>query len=254
MKIISDIREFSKLSNPPKFCYYRGNIELLKMPKISIVGSRKMSLYTRDLIRQLCTKIKNNFCVVSGGALGCDISSHEFALPNTIGVFANGLNNIYPQTNKNLIEQIYSKGLALSENEPDFMPSRYSFLNRNRLIVALGQMLIIAQADIKSGSMKSAQYAMKLGIPIYVFPHKISESTGTNFLLAKNMANLINDIDEFVLKTCGIEPTKIVFDEVINFLKHNDNFDKAFEIFGDKIYEYELDGKIEICANRIKIL
>lgn len=258
MNIINsiDVSEFMpllRLKNSPKRLYYKGNLELLEKKKISIVGTRKMSLYTKNLILNLSSKLTNNgICVVSGGALGCDGAAHKGAYPNTIAVFANGLDEIYPKTNENLIKDIYKNSLALSEYPQGFKPLKHQFLERNRIVVALSDALVVAQADIKSGSLSSANVAYELGIPIYVFPHRIDESRGTNSLLSQNMANLIDDIDEFVAKFCGVDDDKNS-DKMLEFIKQNSSFDEIYLKFGDKIYEYELSGKVEILGTKVVI-
>ena len=252
---LNEISEFAKLKKPPKKLFYRGNLELLNKRKISVVGSRKMSFYTKNLILNLTREITKTgeFCVISGAALGCDIAAHEGAFPNTIAVFGNGLEQIYPKENENTIRKIYENALALSEYEDDFMPTKWSFLERNRLVVTLGEALIVAQADLKSGSLQSARIANELGIPVFVFPQKINESRGTNLLLGQNRANLIYDIDEFCAKFLGqnSQNSSSQNDELLNFILRNDDLNAVLAKFGDKVYEYELDGKIEIFGTKV---
>lgn len=100
MDILDKIpQDLLRLKNPPKTLYYKGNTDLLQMPKIAVVGSlRKISFYTKNLISILCLNLKKyGICVVSGGAIGYDITAHS-RFSNTIAVFANGLNIIYPKT------------------------------------------------------------------------------------------------------------------------------------------------------------
>lgn len=249
---VSEFESLSRLKNAPKKLYYRGNLDLLKRPKISIVGARKMSIYTKSLILSLSSKLSNGgICVVSGAAIGCDGAAHKGAYPNTIAVFANGLDEIYPKTNADIIKNIYENSLALSEYEDKTPALRHQFLERNRIVVALSKALIVAQADLKSGSLSSARIAQNLGIPVYVFPHKMGESAGTNELLAKGKAMLINDIDEFVLKFC--KDKILQNDEMLEFIKQNSNFDDIYQKFGDKIYEYELDGRVEILGTKVLV-
>ncbi|MCH3852918.1 DNA-protecting protein DprA, partial [Campylobacter jejuni] len=152
---------FKELKNPPKKLYYKGNLKLLEQRKIAIIGSRRMSTYTKNCVFELSNLLKNSkISVVSGGALGVDISASMAAMPNTIGVFANGLDEIYPRSNEKIIKQIYENALALSENESYYKPKPYDFLLRNRLIVALSEAVVVAQADLQSGSMQSARLAL----------------------------------------------------------------------------------------------
>jgi DNA processing protein len=131
---------------------------------------------------------------VSGSALGVDAIAHQYANNNTIAVMANSLDIKYPIFNSKLIRNIYQNSLALSEYQDTTEPTKYSFINRNRIVVALSKILIIAQADLNSGSLRSAEYAIKYNIPIYVLPHQIGESLGTDKLLQDGIAKPIYDI------------------------------------------------------------
>lgn len=250
--IITDrLPELQRLKKPPEILHFRGNMDLLNSRKIAIVGSRKMSNYSKMLILRLASELtKRQICVVSGAALGCDITAHIGAMPHTIAVFGNGLNQIYPKNNEKIIQEIYRNALALSEYDDDMMPQKWSFLERNRIVVGLSEALIIAQADVKSGSLASAKIALEIGVPIYVLPHRMGESDGTNALLAQNKATLIDDIDKFVAKFGEISKPK---DEILEFIAKNGNYDEIFAKFGEKIFEYELEGKIEIVGTKVII-
>ena len=91
---------FNALKDKPKSLYFKGNLELLSYPKVAIIGSRKMSVYTKNCVLELATTLKNaGVCVVSGGALGVDINAALGSLPLHIGIFANGL-SAYLSTHK----------------------------------------------------------------------------------------------------------------------------------------------------------
>lgn len=236
-----------------KELFYKGNLELLKLPKVAIIGSRRMSVYTKNCVIKLASMLKNSgVCVVSGGALGVDICASEAAMPMTIGIFANGLDEIYPKTNEKTIRKIYEKALALSAYEPNYKPKKYDFLLRNRLIVALSQKVVVAQADLNSGSFQSAKFALKMNKPVYVLPQRIGESEGTNLLLEQKKVSLLNDFENFVsfFKTISYDQS----DEILKFCANNPSLDDALKKFGDKIYEYELDGKIAIEGLFVRVL
>ena len=246
MNVLTSIpRGLLRLKKPPQKLYFEGNLALLERPMVSIVGSRKASAYTRQCVEALARTLANSgVCVVSGAAIGVDIAAHRGAYPHTVAVFGNGLNKIYPQSNAKIIKEIYQNALALSEYDPD-EPLAYRFLERNRIVVALSQALVVAQADAKSGSMQSARMAKELGVPIFTLPQRLGESEGTNELVASGTANLINDFDEFALRFGG-KPAPAKEDEVIKFCKNGASLDAALAKFGDKIYEYELEGKLRI--------
>jgi DNA processing protein len=104
----------------------------------------------------------------------------------------------YPAVNKNLIKAIEENGLVMSQFKDGFRATGWSFVVRNEVVVALGELLIVTEADLKSGSMRSVEFAQKMGKEIFVLPHRIDESLGTNMLLAKGEAKAIYDIEAFV--------------------------------------------------------
>ena len=214
--------------------FYKGNLELLKKPKIAIVGSRKASKYTKEITYLLAKKLSKKFTIISGGALGVDTEAHKGAFPNTIFVSPSSLDIIYPKANENLIKNIYKNALALSEYEKKYRPYKYTFLQRNRIIIALSDFVIITEAQKESGSMRSFEWAKKYNKKVYVLPHRINESSGTRYLASKGLAEVIWDIDEFC-KNLGIEDNK-------NILELNE----ALRIYGDKIYQMELEGEVTI--------
>lgn len=221
---------------------------------VSIVGSRKASAYTRQCVEALARTLANSgICVVSGAAIGVDIAAHRGAYPYTVAVFGNGLNKIYPPSNAKIIKEIYQNALALSEYAPDESPLAYRFLERNRIVVALSQALIVAQADERSGSMQSARIARELGMPIFTLPQRLGDSDGTNKLLSKGAASLICDFNEFAAKF-GVLDAALpqADDEILKFCGAGVDIDAALAKFGEKIYEYELEGRVEIKNLRVR--
>ncbi|MPB22963.1 DNA-processing protein DprA [Campylobacter upsaliensis] len=245
---------FDALKDKPKSLYFKGNLELLSYPKVAIIGSRKMSVYTKNCVLELATTLKNaGVCVVSGGALGVDINAALGSLPLHIGIFANGLNHIYPRTNEKIIKEIYTKGLALSENEDTYMPQGFDFLLRNRLIIALSEAVVIAQAHLQSGSMQSARLSLQMQKPLFVLPQRLEESRGTNLLLQDKKANLIADFKSFA-ERFGTKIKPREEDEFLLFCKQGVSVEQALQKYGEKVYEYELEGKIAIDGIWIRLL
>lgn len=130
--------------------------------------------------------------------------------------------------------------------------SHYLEISRNELVVALGDILIVTEADIKSGSMRSVEFALEMQKPIYVLPHRIGESEGTNYLIKNNLAKVIFDMDAFVA-SFGLSKEKPK-DELLEFCKKNPTLAAALYAFGDKVYEYELKGYIDVKNNIITVL
>ncbi len=254
IKVIDfEISELQFMKKHPKRLYYRGNPKLLQRKKVSIVGSRRPSVYAKEFTYYLAKELaKRGVVIVSGAAMGIDAIAHMGAgAKNTIAVFGNGLEIIYPKVNKNLIEAIYKEGLALSFFEPNFKATNWSFVARNELVVALGECLIVTEANSNSGSMRSVEFALAQGKEIFVLPHRLNESKGTNELLAKGLAKAIFDIEQFLNHFGKINET---IDEFSLFMQKNPTLDEAIAKFGTKVYEAELEGKIAISNGKCYLL
>ena len=242
------ISSLEAMTNYPSSLFYKGNLALLDRPKVSIVGTRRPSNYTRQSIFSLANALaKRGVCVVSGAAMGVDTIAHEGAgVENTIAVVANGLDIRYPVINKDLIESIENRGLVVSQFNDGFRATGWSFVVRNELVVALGDILVVAQADINSGSMRSVEYALRMGKEIFVLPQRLDESVGTNQLLHENKAKCIYDLEQFVSQFGQSVDDHVEKDEFFYFCQKRPTFDESLEKFGDRVYEAELEGLITI--------
>lgn len=257
-------QSLKNLPNPPQQLFYCGQDSILDAflnstpaiaPKIAIVGTRKPNPYTKSFVAHIAHKIaRHNGIVVSGGALGVDIIAHINAMPRTIMFSPASLDILYPKSNALAIKQIMEKAVVLSEYEKDYMPHRYSFLERNRLVIGLSDYVIIPQADKLSGSMQSARIALELDKPLFVLPHRIGESEGTNSLLASGRAKGIYNVADFIESIFGAVHEEEENDEILSFCAHNPSFEEAYKRFGDRIYEYELAGKIIREASSIRLV
>lgn len=250
----SEILELKGLKKYPKELFYRGSLELLNRPKVSIVGTRRPSQYTKNFTYQLAQALsKRGVCVVSGGAMGVDAMAHNGAgVKNSIAVVANGLDIYYPSVNKSLLIEIEQNGLILSQFKDGTKAQKWSFVVRNELVVALGDILIISQADINSGSLSSFKYAKEMGKDVFVLPHRLDESLGTNNLLEKNEAKAIYNIDKFA-SMFGYE-IEIIEDEFTLFCKTSPTLEEALAKFDNRVYEEELNGTIAIINGTIRLI
>ncbi len=251
-KVEEHIVELEGMRKYPESLYYIGNIELLNRVKVSIVGTRKPTPYTRQFTFELAQKLsQRGVCIVSGAAMGVDSIAHQGAgAHNTIAVMGNGLDTRYPVINRPMIEAIEINGLCISPFEIGFKATQWSFVVRNEIVAALGDVLIVTQADLKSGSLRSVEFARKMGKPVYVLPQRLDESPGTNTLLANAEAEVINDIDLFVEKWSNTRNAQSD-DPVIRFCAEGPTFEEAVAAFGNTLYEYELEGKIKIVSGQV---
>ena len=170
---------------------------------VSIVGSRAASSYglkvTSSLVRELA---KVSRITVSGGALGIDAQVHRSSIESelpTLAVMAGGMDRKYPSANFRLFKQVIERGALLSEMPPGVAPTRWRFLQRNRLIAALAPTTVVIEAGIRSGSIRTANNALELSRELYVVPGSVRSGTslGTNSLLADNKAQVLCDLKYF---------------------------------------------------------
>ena len=170
---------------------------------VSIVGSRAASSYglkvTSSLVRELA---KVSRITVSGGALGIDAQVHRSSLEQklpTVAVMAGGMDRKYPSANFRLFKQVIERGALLSEMPPGVAPTRWRFLQRNRLIAALTPTTVVIEAGIRSGSIRTANNALELSRELYAVPGSVLSGTslGTNSLLADSKAQVLCDLKYF---------------------------------------------------------
>jgi DNA processing protein len=170
---------------------------------VSIVGSRACSSYgkqvTNSLVQQLAAVSRPT---VSGGAVGIDAHAHQasvdLGLP-TIAVMAGGLDKKYPRANFPLFQKIKANGALVSELPPGVAPTRWRFLQRNRLIAALTPTTVVIEAGVRSGSIRTANNALELDRQLFAVPGSVLSSTsaGTNALIADGRAEALNDLQFF---------------------------------------------------------
>ncbi|MFM1846063.1 MAG: DNA-protecting protein DprA, partial [Actinomycetota bacterium] len=169
----------------PSVLWVLGNQKVFENSStISVVGSRVASSYGLEVTRDLVsTAVRNGFVTISGGALGIDACAHKSALlvgGKTIAVMAGGLDRLYP-------------GTVISEMPPGTAPARWRFLQRNRLIAAIGQATVVVEAGFKSGSINTAGHANELDRPVGAVPGPINStrSAGCHRLIKERRAELI---------------------------------------------------------------
>ena len=186
---------------PPFVIFYEGNIELLTddSKKIAVIGSRINSQYGLETTKKICKGLtEKDVTIVSGLAKGTDGIAHKSCLDNngkTIAVIANGLNIVYPKENDKLYQTIKEKGLIISEYPPNTMPSPSNFPNRNRIIAAISNGVLVIEAKEKSGTMNTVSHALEDGKQIFCVPERCDENSGCNKLI-KEGAKLVESADD----------------------------------------------------------
>jgi len=194
-------QELLNLSSPPVALFVKG--ELHSSPAVSVVGSRRCSEYGRKTAFRLGRFLaKSGVPVISGLALGIDTAAHEGALAGggeTVAVLGSGIGRIYPSSNRGLAEKVAKSGALISEFPVDYPPKRENFPKRNRIVAALGEVLVVVEAQERSGTFITVDYALELGKEVFVVPGNIDSpfSRGTNKLL-KEGARPLTDFEELL--------------------------------------------------------
>jgi DNA processing protein len=179
-------------------------------PIVAVVGTRKPTPYGKLMTEKISEDLaKAGVIVVSGLALGVDSLAHSAVLKaggKTIAVLPSGLENIYPATNKPIAEKIVSgQGSLITEYSSKHKPRKVEFLERNRIIAALSDLVFIPEAAGNSGSLNTANHALQMNIPVAVLPGNVTSpmSSGTNHLLYSG-ARAVRDAND-ILQILGIE-------------------------------------------------
>ena len=194
--------------DPPPVLYCLGELKYEDKEAIAIVGSRKATDYGLKTAENLAEQlVQSGITVVSGMALGIDAAAHRGAIRGggkTIAVFACGVTNPHPRSNINLYREILKNGAVVSEYPLGMPPYPGNFPARNRIISGLSLGSLIVEANVKSGSLITADFALEQGRDVFAVPGNINSpsSMGTNNLI-KNGAKLVHCVDDILSELPG---------------------------------------------------
>jgi DNA processing protein len=201
------------MHSKPSGLYVLGDVSPLDdQPVVSIVGSRAVTPYGRQITTQLAYELASRgVAIVSGLALGVDALAHQAAIEAggyTAAVLPSAVDRPYPASNRNLARRILERGGGLiSEyaNDDRTNPAfKSNFIARNRIVAGLADVLLITEASEKSGTLHTANFALDQGKTVMAIPGNISSpnSRGTNNLI-KAGALLVTDVSD-VLEQLGL--------------------------------------------------
>ena len=196
-----------QIYDPPPVLYIKGTLARESNLAISIVGTRRCSLYGQEQASRLAHLLASaGFTIVSGMARGIDTAAHQGALAakgRTIAVQGCGLANIFPPENKKLFELIAESGACVSELPLQCEPLSENFPPRNRIIAGLSLGTIIIEAPLNSGAMITAGAALDNNREVMAVPGKIDSplSKGSHQLI-KQGAKLIESVED-VMEALG---------------------------------------------------
>ncbi len=190
----------------PHVIYFRGNIEVLKRPLLSMVGTRGMTAYGQKMCDRLVNEmasLKYDVVIVSGLAFGVDVACHRAAIATglaTVGVLATPLNNVSPAAHAHIAEEMVRRGGGiLTECHSESVCSSAFFIQRNRIIAGLSSGTVAVESPIKGGAMSTVRFADSYSRTAMAVPGRACDesSAGTNLLIKNNTARMVcsgNDI------------------------------------------------------------
>lgn len=185
----------------PPLILAKGQLALLKQPMVAIVGARNCSIVGRKMTIKIARELGSaGYCIASGLARGIDGVAHEAALSSgTVAVLAGGLDKIYPPEHESLAEQIVANGCLISEMPLGWTPRAQDFPRRNRIVSGLSLGTIVVEAAKRSGSLITAQLALKQNREVFAVPGSPMDprAVGPNDLI-KNGAHLVTSGQDII--------------------------------------------------------
>ncbi len=198
-----------ELAHMPPVLFVRGEVLARDRQAIALVGTRRPSVYGRQVAEKLGRELAaSGVTVVSGLARGIDTCAHKGALAaggRTFAVLGCGIDVCYPSENRQLQESICDHGAVLSEFPPGTEPMAMNFPKRNRVVSGLSQAVVAVEAGEKSGVLNTVAWAVDQGRDIYAVPGNLTspQSTGTNRLIQQG-ARPVWSVDD-ILSDLGVK-------------------------------------------------
>ena len=200
-----------QIAHPPHLLYVYGETDLTDRFPVAVVGTRRASAYGLTHTREIAAELaQTGVCVVSGLALGIDAAAHTGALDGggrTVAVLGSALDKPYPQENEPLMRRILeSGGIVVSEYAPGTPPSRYSFLQRNRIIAGMCLGTLVTEGPRRSGALNTATRTLENGREVFALPGNV-DSPGAQLpnMLISEGARLVTGAAD-ILSALVIEP------------------------------------------------
>jgi len=204
-------------AHAPLALWVRGTLRELSHPggSVAIVGSRDATNYGEHMAMELASGLSDRgVAVVSGAAYGIDGMAHRASLASrgrTVAYLAGGVDRLYPSAHHELLLRVMASGAVVSELACGSAPTKWRFLQRNRLIAAASQATVVVEAGRRSGSLNTAGHAAALGRPLGAVPGPVTSATsaGCHRLLREYDAQCITsaaDVVELVFGVAAEQP------------------------------------------------
>jgi DNA processing protein len=192
-----------QIYDPPVMLYVRGDPQILNLPGIAIVGTRKPTLYGTQMAERLGRDLAaRGLVIVSGMARGIDAIGHRGAMAangRAIGVLGTGIDVCYPKENKKLYEKVLERGAIIGEFPLGTHPAPENFPVRNRIVAGLPLGVIVVEGAQYSGSLITARLAMEFGREVFGVPGNVTQpvSFAPNQLI-KQGAKLVTGAEDVI--------------------------------------------------------
>lgn len=206
-----------EIPDAPVILYVLGSLEVASVPVFSLVGTRRCTAYGVGFCNHFVSEMAAYYpdaVVVSGLAYGIDAAAHKAALDSklkTVAVVAHGLDMIYPAAHRDLAKRIIESGGAIvSEYPTGTRPLQGRFLERNRVVAGLSELVVVAESEIKGGAMSTANLAFSYSREVVALPGRYNDekSSGCNALIERSKAHIFTSVPEIVRLT-GWSPSAL---------------------------------------------
>lgn len=173
----------------PYALYVKGRLPEDDIPSVAIIGARNCSEYGTYIANAFGEALaKEGVNIISGMARGVDGISQRGALNvdgNTFAVLGSGVDVCYPEGNFKLYRDIQKRGGVISTFPPGSQPLKQQFPERNKIVAALADILLVVEARVKSGTSITVDLALKMGKDVYAVPGRLTDrlSDGCNLLI-----------------------------------------------------------------------
>jgi len=192
-----------QIYDPPVMLYVRGDAQILNSPSLSIVGTRRPTVYGSQMAERMGRDLAaGGLTIVSGLARGIDAIAHQGATAvggRAIGVLGTGIDVCYPKENKKLYEKVLERGAIVSEFPTGSHPAPENFPVRNRIIAGMPLGVIIVEGKQYSGSLITARLAMEFGREVFGVPGNVTQDVSfAPNLLIKQGAKLVTNAEDVI--------------------------------------------------------
>lgn len=199
------------LESTPVLLWAKGDRSLLRRAGVALVGARAATGYGEHVAMELAASLSaRDVVIVSGGAYGIDGMAHRATLASggaTVAVLAGGIDRLYPSGHEALLTRVAEQGLLVTEAPFGSAPTKWRFLQRNRLIAALSAATVVVEAGRRSGALSTANHALTMGRPVGIIPGPVTSaaSAGCHAFLRDQPSVVVTSATDVMLLAFGAD-------------------------------------------------